>query len=78
MPTEETVITMGGRKGRKVPKVLSLHVENEARGNSLRRRRAPACLSPLSSSLRTPDDQLLMSSDSGYTGGSTPDSDPDW
>jgi len=77
MPGEETVITMGGRKGRKVSKVLSLHVENEARTHSLRRRRAPVCLSPLTP-LRTPDDQLLLSSDSGYTGGSTPDSDPDW
>ena len=47
MPGEETVITMGGRRGRKVSKVLSLHVENEARTHSLRRRRAPVCLSPL-------------------------------
>jgi len=75
MPGEETVIRMGGRRGRKVSKVLSLHVENEARVGSLRRRRA--AVSPLSP-LSTPEDQLLLSSDSGYTGGSTPGSDPDW
>jgi len=75
MPEEETVIRMGGRRARKVSKVLSLHVENEAGGPSLRRRRV--AVSPLSP-LRTPDDQLLLSSDSGYTGGSTPGSDPDW
>jgi len=75
MPGEETVIRMGGRRGRKVSKVLSLHVENEAGAGSLRRRRA--AVSPLSP-LSTPEDQLLLSSDSGYTGGSTPGSDPDW
>ena len=79
MPGEETVIRMGGRRAKKVSKVLSLHVENEAVGPSLRRRRvAVSPLSPLSTGPGTPDDQLLLSSDSGYTGGSTPGSDPDW
>ena len=87
MSGSDTIITMGGRKGRKVSKLLSLHVENEGPVRSLRYRRPR--VTPLSppdqpvspgganwSQVETP---VHLSNDSGYLGDSTPPgSEPDW
>ena len=87
MSGSDTIITMGGRRGRKVSKLLSLHVENEAPAKSLRYRRPR--VTPLSppeqprsprennwSQEKTP---VFHSNDSGYQGDSTPPgSEPDW
>ena len=91
MSGSDTIITMGGRKGRKVSKLLSLHVENEGPVRSLRYRRPRVTpLSPPQQSA-TPEDSnwtkaqppppLYLSNDSGYMGDSTPSppgSGPDW
>ena len=88
MSGSDTIITMGGRRGRKVSKLLSLHVENEGPVKSLRYRRPRvAPLSPPEQTIspgdsrwsqeKTPNHHL--SNDSGYTGDSTPPgSEPDW
>ena len=91
MSGSDTIITMGGRKGRKVSKLLSLHVENEGPVRSLRYRRPRVTpLSPPQQSA-TPEDSnwtkaqtpppLYLSNDSGYMGDSAPSppgSEPDW
>jgi len=83
MSGEDTIITMGGRRAKRVSKLLSLHVENEETEPSLRRRRVRV-ISPEDKNL-TPDERLELSTDSGYLGGSlsssigsTSGSDPDW
>ena len=89
MSGSDTIITMGGRRARKVSKLLSLHVENEAPVRSLRYRRPRVTpLSPPQQAV-TPEDSnwtkvqtpVYLSNDSGYMGDSTPSppgSDPDW
>ena len=82
MSGSDTIITMGGRKGRKVSKLLSLHVENEAPVRSLRYRRPRVTpLSPPENSnwAREEEEKTPPSNDSGYLGDSTPPgSEPDW
>ena len=85
MSGSDTIITMGGRKGRKVSKLLSLHVENEAPVRSLRYRRPRVTpLSPPENSNWGQEEEektppVYQSNDSGYLGDSTPPgSEPDW
>jgi len=87
MSASDTIITMGGRKGRKVSKLLSLHVENEGPVKSLRYRRPRVTpLSPPDQSVSSGDSNwsqvetpVHLSNDSGYLGDSTPPgSEPDW
>ena len=87
MSGSDTIITMGGRKGRKVSKLLSHHVENEGPVRSLRYRRPRVSplsppsedLSPGESSWAQEKTPVHLSNDSGYLGDSTPPgSEPDW
>ena len=87
MSGSDTIITMGGRRGRKVSKLLSLHVENEGPVKSLRYRRprvAPLsppvqAVSPGDSTWSQEETPHHLSTDSGYMGDSTPPgSEPDW
>jgi hypothetical protein len=89
MSCSDTIITMGGRKGRKVSKLLSLHVENEGPVRSLRYRRPRVTpISPPRQSATSGDSNwsqaetpVYLSNDSGYLGDSTPSppgSEPDW
>ena len=87
MSGSDTIITMGGRKGRRVSKLLSHHVENEGPVRSLRYRRPRVtplsppdqALSPGESCWAQEKTPVQVNNDSGYLGDSTPPgSEPDW